>query len=117
MNQAIKTLFPDYFPKIEKLEKPDEKTPYDTVLRWFFDNNDLFLSDDLSDSEYYATLDTVPGADAIITEHLGDLSKADRFFMIEFLLWGLEAHKKLNKYRTLEGFQFKDALGSFISGL
>ena len=36
---------------------------------------------------------------------------------MEFLLWGLEANKRLNKYRTLEGFQFKDALGSYISGL
>jgi len=39
------------------------------------------------------------------------------FFMMEFLLWGLEANKRLNKYRTLEGFQFKDSLGSYISGL
>ena len=37
--------------------------------------------------------------------------------MMEFLLWGLEANKKLNKYRTSEGFQFKDSLGSYISGL
>jgi len=37
--------------------------------------------------------------------------------MMEFLLWGLESNKKLNKYRTLEGFQFKDSLGSYISGL
>ena len=41
----------------------------------------------------------------------------DRYFMMEFLLWGLEANKKLNKYRTLEGFQFKDSLGSYIQGI
>ena len=117
INTAIKTLFPDFFPKIEKLEKPDAQTPYDSVLSWFFDNNDLFLSDDLSDSEYQATLDTVTGAAAVVTEHHGKCSKEEHYFMVEFLLWGLEAHKKLNKYRTLEGFQFKDALGSFISGL
>ena len=117
INTAIKTLFPDFFPKIEKLEKPDAQTPYDSVLSWFFDNNDLFLSDDLSDSEYQATLDTVTGAAAVVTEHNGKCSKEEHYFMVEFLLWGLEAHKKLNKYRTLEGFQFKDALGSFISDL
>jgi magnesium chelatase subunit I len=37
--------------------------------------------------------------------------------MMEFLLWGLEASKKLNKYRTIDGFQFKDSLGSYISKL
>lgn len=37
--------------------------------------------------------------------------------MMEFLLWGLEAHKKLNKYRTLEGFQFKDGLGNLFADL
>ena len=37
--------------------------------------------------------------------------------MMEFLLWGLEAYKKLNKYRSLDGFEFKDSLGSYISKL
>ena len=39
------------------------------------------------------------------------------FFMMEFLLWGLEANKKLNKYRTMEGFQFKDGLGNLLAGI
>ena len=33
---AIKSLFPLYFPKIEKLEKPNEEGPYDQLLAWFF---------------------------------------------------------------------------------
>ena len=37
--------------------------------------------------------------------------------MVEFLLWGLEAHKKLNKYRSIDGFEFKDSLGSYIKNL
>lgn len=117
INAAIKTLFPDFFTKIEKLEKPDAQTPYDAVLSWFFGNNDLFISDDLDNAAYEALLDKVPGASDIVQKHLGQLAPAEHYFMIEFLLWGLEAHKKLNKYRTFEGFQFKDALGSFISGL
>ena len=41
----------------------------------------------------------------------------DIYFMVEFLLWGLEAHKKLNKYRSVDGFEFKDSLGSYIKNL
>lgn len=29
----------------------------------------------------------------------------------------LEANKKLNKYRTMEGFQFKDGLGNLLAGI
>jgi magnesium chelatase subunit I len=36
MGDAIRTFFPGYFPKIEKLEKPDEKNPYSDTIEWFF---------------------------------------------------------------------------------
>ena len=117
INEAIKTLFPNFFTKIEKLEKADEKGPYDALLSWFFSNNELFISDDLNEKAYQALLDSVAGTSEIVEKHMGSLEPADHYFMVEFLIWGLEAHKKLNKYRTFEGFQFKDALGSFISGL
>jgi magnesium chelatase subunit I len=62
-------------------------------------------------------LDKLPGVESILNTHQSESRPEDRYFLIEFLLWGLEAHKKLNKYRTLEGFQFKDTLGSYISRL
>ena len=117
ISQAVKTLFPNYFPEVKKLEKEDEVGPYDIVLAWFFKDNELFLDDTLNDKDYKRLLDKVPGVDDIIKAHQPDCSLEDRYFHIEFLLWGLEAYKKLNKYRTLEGFQFKDPLGSYISRL
>jgi len=117
INQAVKTLFPNYFPEIKKLEKADEAGPYDDLLGWFFKDNELFLEDTLNDKTYKKLLDQLPGVDTILTTHQPDCPLQDRYFLIEFLLWGLEAHKKLTKYRTLEGFQFKDTLGSYISRL
>lgn len=117
INQAVKTLFPNYFPEIKKLEKADEVGPYDDLLGWFFKDNELFLEDRLNDKTYKKLLDQLPGVDTILTTHQPDCPLQDRYFLIEFLLWGLEAHKKLTKYRTLEGFQFKDTLGSYISRL
>lgn len=117
INQAVKTLFPNYFPEIKKLEKADEVGPYDDLLGWFFKDNELFLEDRLNDKTYKKLLDQLPGVDTILSTHQPDCPPQDRYFLIEFLLWGLEAHKKLTKYRSLEGFQFKDTLGSYISRL
>ena len=117
ISQACKTLFPQFFPELKKLEKQDDKGPYDTLLGWFFSDNELFLEDTLDDRLYRETLENLPDLKNIVTTHLRDCAKEDLHFMMEFVLWGLEANQRLNKYRTLEGFQFKDALGSYISGL
>ena len=117
ISQSIKTLFPDYFPKIEKLEKPDAEGPYDDILAWFFKDNELFLEDSLKDNDYKETLDQIPGVAALMKKMHPEIEEKEHYFLIEFLLWGLEAFKKLNKYRTLDGFQFKDSLGSYISRL
>ena len=117
ISMSIKTLFPKYFPKIEKLEKPNEASPYDEVLEWFFKDNELFIEDDLNEKEYCKTLDNLPGLSKIVKKHLPDLDKKDHYFMMEFILWGLESYQKLNKLRRLEGIYFKDSLGSFINRL
>lgn len=117
ISESIKTLFPDFFPKIEKLEKQDEEGPYDDLLGWFFQDNQLFLEDALTEKKYQKTLKEIAGIESIIKKYQPECKPEDHYFMMEFLLWGLEAFKKLNKYRTMEGFQFKDSLGSYISGL
>jgi magnesium chelatase subunit I len=117
INQAVKALFPSYFPEIKKLEKQEEQGPYDELLGWFFKDNELFLEDSLPDNVYFDTLKAVPNLEALVATHQPDCQAEDKFFMMEFLLWGVEAHKKLNKYRTLEGFQFKDGLGNLLAGL
>lgn len=117
ITNAIKTLFPGYFPKIEKLEKPNETGPYDALLEWFFKENELFIEDDTDEKNYQKSLDSIPAIKKIIKKAQPQLEEKDYYFMAEFLLWGLEAHQKLNKLRTLEGTQFKDSLGSFINRL
>lgn len=117
ITNAIKTLFPGYFPKIEKLEKPNEIAPYDALLEWFFKQNELFIEDDTDEKNYQKSLDSIPAIKKIIKKAQPQLEEKDYYFMAEFLLWGLEAHQKLNKLRTLEGTQFKDSLGSFINRL
>ncbi len=117
IDDAVKTLFPDFFPKIDKLEKKGEDTPYDELLHWFFQGEGFELLDDYTDEEYKRALDGIPPLNQLIKQHQPDFPKKDIYFLKELLLWGLVAYKKLNKHRFEDGFQFKDLYGSFITGL
>ena len=117
IDDAVKTLFGNYFPKINKLERKDAETPYDELLHWFFQGEGFELIDDYTDAEYKRTLDGIPELNQLIKEYQPDFPKEDVYFLKEVVLWGLVAHKKLSKHRFSEGYQFKDLYGSFISGL
>lgn len=118
IGDAVKRLFPEFFPKIEKLKKQDEESPYDDIVSWFFNNLDGFeLLDDLRDKEYKNLLDAVTPLDDLLGKHQPKLSKQESYFVKEFVLWALVEYKQLSKYRFSEGIQFKDPYGSFISGI
>lgn len=117
IGDAIKTFFPIYFPKIEKLEKPSEKTPYTDIVEWFFSESGFELLDDSTDEEYKNILDGITPLDELLKKYQPELLLEDRYFMKEFILWGLVEYKKLSKDRFSEGYEFKDMYGSFISKL
>ncbi|WKB80694.1 magnesium chelatase [Cellulophaga omnivescoria] len=118
IGDAVQTLFPEYFPKIEKLKKQEDVSPYDSVVSWFFNNEAGFeLLDDLRDKEYKNMLDAVSPLDDLLGEHQPKLKKEESYFVKEFILWGLVQFKQLSKYRFTEGIQFKDPYSSYISGL
>ncbi|GEL11286.1 magnesium chelatase subunit I [Flavobacterium glycines] len=115
--EAVKTLFPNYFPKIEKLEKPNEKTAYSDLIEWFFAESGFELLDDCSDEEYQNILAAVVPLEILLKEYQPDFAKEDKFFVKEFILWGLVEYRKLSKDRIADGYQFKDIYGSYISKL
>lgn len=118
IDDAVKSLFSEFFPEINKLERKDEETPYDELLSWFFQQPEAFeLLDDFTDAEYKRSLDSIPELNEIMREFQPDFPKKDSYFLKELLLWGLVSFKKLSKQRFAEGYQFKDLYGSFISGL
>ncbi|TRO65085.1 magnesium chelatase [Christiangramia sabulilitoris] len=117
IGDAVKSLFPNYFPPIEKLQKPDATTPYDNLIEWFFDGSGFELPDDLTESDYKEKLDSIEPLNDLIKKYQPDLKEEDKYFMKEFLLWALVEHKKLSKQRFAKGLQFKDLYGSYISGL
>jgi magnesium chelatase subunit I len=118
IKKAIKSLFPNYFPEIKKLEKQTDASPYDEIVSWFFNADDDFeLLEDFTDAEYKNELNKITPIDAFLKEHQPNINTKDTYFVKEFLLWGMVEFKKLSKFRFAEGTQFKDPYGNFISGL
>ncbi|RAJ12703.1 magnesium chelatase [Arenibacter echinorum] len=117
IEDAVKSLFLNYFPKIDKLERKDAEGPYDELVSWFFDGEGFDLLDDATDKEYKEKLDSIIPLQQLVVKHQPDIKKEDTYFLKELLLWGLVAHKKLSKQRYTTGYQIKDVYGSFIRGL
>ena len=117
IGEAVKTLFPTLFPKIEKLQKPDAEDPYSEIVEWFFSESGFELLDETSDEEYKEALDSIPALENLIKKYQPKVAAEDKYFLKEFLLWGLVEYKKLNKFRFARGMQFKDMYGSYIEGL
>jgi magnesium chelatase subunit I len=116
LGDAIKTLFAEYFPKIEKLERPNERNPYQDLVDWFMEN-ELELMDEDSDQEYRAALDSIGPLQQLIVKYQPEVPDADRYFLAEFVLWALTEYKKLGKNRFTEGYQFRDLMGAYIRKL
>ena len=113
----MKTQFLLYFPKIEKLQKQDDKDPYHELVNWFFEQSSFELLDTLDDQEYQLQLDRIEPLDDLIHTYAPQISNDDIPFMKEFILWALVELKKLSKYNLTDGVRFKDMYGGYISGL
>jgi magnesium chelatase subunit I len=117
LGSAVKTLFTEYFPKIEKIEKKNAETPYQETIDWFFNESGLEITDDAPNRDYQKQLDSIIPLKQLVQKYQPGTPKEDIYFMKEFILWGLSEYKKLSKDRFSEGYQFKDPFGSYISKL
>ncbi|WP_418262944.1 magnesium chelatase [Flavobacterium faecale] len=117
LGAAIHSMFPKYFPKIEKLEKPNEKNTYTDLVEWFFAESGFELLDDCTDSEYQNILNGIVPLEVLIQKFQAELPKKEQLFMKEFILWAMVEYRKLSKDRIATGYQFRDIYGSYINKL
>ena len=117
ISEATKTLFLTYFPKIEKLKKQDQETPYDAVLNWFFEANAFELSDEANEETYLQSLNAIEPLKALIQKYQPRVAPNDMPFLMEFVLWALVELKQLSKRRTADGMAFNDIYDNLIKGL
>ncbi|MDP5104867.1 MAG: magnesium chelatase, partial [Polaribacter sp.] len=70
IGNAIKSLFPIYFPEIKKLEKQTAESPYDDVISWFFNtDSDFEILDDLKEEAYKSLLDKIAPLEILLNEY------------------------------------------------
>ena len=116
ISEATKTLFLQYFPKVEKLKKQDQATPYDEVLKWFFEADAIELTDDANEETYETALLSIKPLDMLLHKYQPKVASIDAPFLMEFILWALVEFKQLSKKRTTDGLSFNDAYDSLLSG-
>ncbi len=115
--EATKTLFLNYFPKIEKLKKKEEQTPYDAILAWFYEVGSFELPAESSNEVYASTLMGVGPLKAFIEKYQPNIAAKDQPFIMEFVLWALVEFKQLYKSKTADGTSFNDLYNKLLSGL
>ena len=116
INAAIKTLFESYFPKVEKLEKQEVKGPYQDIVDWFFEADEVHLSQEADDQTYFAQLDAILPLEALIQKYQPKVQKEDKHFLKEFVLWGLVESKKLSKSAVESGVSYRDRFSDYMKG-
>ncbi len=117
IGKAIRNHFITLFPDPGKLKKKKQPSPYQAVLDWFSENNevDILLGD--TDKVYKQKLDAIPALNPLITQAVGSgkLNIADKYVMKEFMLHALAEHSQIGKAHLETGIQFKDLFGSVFS--
>lgn len=107
IDNAIRTLFTSYFPKVEKLEKKSVDGPFSQITDWFLeDDGFLEITDESPDESYAKSLNKIYPLDQIIEKYQPDTQPEDILFLKEFILWGLAVNKKLNRERFRTGVFF-----------
>lgn len=116
ISEATKTLFLQYFPKIEKLKKQDQENPYDAVLNWFITADAFELPDEADETTYTSALLSITPLVQLLKKYQSNVATADIPFLLEFILWSLVELKQLSKKRTADGLSFNDAFDHLLKG-
>jgi len=117
LNSAVKTIFETLFPKIEKLVRKQENSPYDELMEWFIEGTEFELSSDLNNKEYQQQLNYVTPLDHLIKTYQPNVGLQDISFYKEFILWAMVSYQKLSKEEITEGYSFSHSIERFIDGI
>lgn len=111
---AIKQMLPEYFPPLDKLKSSDESNPYQGLLNWFGEGRNLDMDYDLSNSEYERALNGCEPGIHFVERH--EFEGSDKYFALEFVLWALSEHAKLNRDKLIYGLDYNDLFSSYFKG-
>lgn len=118
IGKAIRNHFITLFPDPGKLKRKKQVSPYQGILDWFAENEqlDILLSD--NEKMYKRALDSIPALHDLVKQTVGkqNLSSNEMYLMKEFVLHALAEHSQIGKGTLVSGgVQFKDLVGSVFS--
>lgn len=118
IGKAIRTLFTDYFTDPDELRKAKNQVdPYKKISEWFGNGNMIDLLNDYPKDLYQAELNKVPGLSELVDEQIkGSKDESFKYFLMEFVLFGLVEFSYLSKHSLENGLRIDDLLSSMISG-
>jgi magnesium chelatase subunit I len=114
IGQAIRRKFPQVFPDPETFKRKKQGSPYQAIIDWF-NENELELSNDLSQKEYAMALYSVPTLGELVKKYCPGLDETNRLMMMEFVLHGLSEYSLIGK-SVLDGtIAFSDLMNQIFS--
>ncbi len=115
LGRAVKTVFSRHFPNPS--DKDAGRSPYQPILTWFAQGNNVELAPDLSIQDFVSKLDSVAGLREFVRKHSAPDSPEETAVAMEFVLEALHQHSLLGKDFLHEGQKYSDMMGSMLSSL
>ncbi len=115
LSKAIRSQFILLFPDPSKLKKKKALSPYQAIVNWFSEGNEVDLILLEKDVKYQQVLNAIPGLSELVEIIIPKLKPNEKIIMMEFVLFGLAEHSLIGKNNLVRGIQFKDLFGSMFS--
>lgn len=123
LGKAIRSLFVKYFPDPQTFKKqPGKKgegkqkpNPYQPIIDWFGNGNNLIIPDEAIDEEYRNAMYGVDGLHSAVKQFYPKADDTQAALLMEFLLHGLAEYSLISK-KGVEtgGYNFTDILGGMM---
>ena len=115
IGRATKSIFGMYFPDPE--DRKEGRSPYQQVIGWFSQGNQVHLRQNMSFKEYKGTLDKVKGLRDIVKKYSKPENDAETATAMEFILDSLHQHSLIGKDFFEANTTYSDMMGSMLSSI
>ncbi|MEO8149219.1 MAG: magnesium chelatase [Bacteroidia bacterium] len=115
IGKSVRKLFLNHFPDPERAKKSKKENPYQEILDWFNEGNELDVLNNLTEREYEKALSGVPGLKDVVKQFAADAKGKEQTLMMEFCLHGLAEFSQISKKSLEKGVRFKDLMSGMLN--
>ncbi|MEZ4702232.1 MAG: magnesium chelatase [Rhodothermales bacterium] len=115
IGRAIKSIFNVYFP--DPSDKKTGRSPYQLLLTWFTQGNNLVLGQDMPFEAFQQALCGVAGLQEIVARQMKPATPGEAASAMEFVLEALHQNSLIGKDFADSATSYSDMMGSMLSSL